>query len=49
MAMTVWLTARIGLPDPGAFWADLRFPDAHSVDLGAATITRLGAGRSGAD
>jgi len=42
MAMTVWLTARIGLPDPGAFWADLRFPDAHVVDLAAATIVRIG-------
>ena len=41
MAMTVWLTARIGLPDPGAFWAGLRFPDAHRVDLATGTITRL--------
>jgi hypothetical protein len=41
MAMTVWLTARIELPDPGAFWADLQFPDAHSVDLAAGTITRI--------
>jgi broad specificity phosphatase PhoE len=40
MAMTVWLTARIGLPDPGAFWADLRFPDAHRVDLGRGTVVR---------
>jgi broad specificity phosphatase PhoE len=42
MAMTIWLTARIGLPDPGAFWADLQFPDAHRVDLTARTITRIG-------
>ena len=41
MAMTVWLTTRIGLPDPGAFWVDLRFPDAHHVDVTAGTITRL--------
>ncbi|GAA1976130.1 histidine phosphatase family protein [Catenulispora subtropica] len=41
MAMTVWLTARIGLPDPGVFWAGLRFPDALHVDLAAGTITRF--------
>jgi broad specificity phosphatase PhoE len=41
MAMTIWLTARIGLPNPGDFWADLRFPDAHRVDLAARTITRI--------
>lgn len=41
MAMTLWLTACIGLPDPGAFWADLLFPDAHVVDLAARTIVRL--------
>lgn len=41
MAMTVWLTARIGLPDPGAFWAGLRFPDAHRVDLAAGTAVRF--------
>ena len=41
MAMTLWLTARIGLADAGAFWADLRFPDAHEVDLAAGTVRRL--------
>jgi broad specificity phosphatase PhoE len=41
MAMTVWLTARIGLPDPGAFWSGLRFPDARRVDLTAGTINAL--------
>ena len=41
MAMTVWLTARIGLPDPGAFWAGLRFPDARCVDLTAGTVNAL--------
>lgn len=41
MAMTLWLTARLGLPDPGAFWAALRFPDAHLIDLDARKVTRL--------
>lgn len=41
MSMTLWLTATIGLEDPGAFWTDLRFPDAHHVDLAARTVTRL--------
>jgi broad specificity phosphatase PhoE len=41
MAMTLWLTATIGLDDPGAFWAALRFPDAHVVDLAARTVVRL--------
>jgi broad specificity phosphatase PhoE len=27
MAMTVWLAARVGLDDPVAFWAGLRFPE----------------------
>ncbi|MGH8833465.1 MAG: histidine phosphatase family protein [Actinomycetes bacterium] len=48
MAMTVWLTARIGLADPGEFWAGLCFPDAHQVDLRAGTIRRLaGTGAAG--
>ena len=43
MAMTVWLTAGIGLPDPGAFWADLRFPDAHCVEqVGVRAVRRHG-------
>ena len=41
MTMTVWLTARIGLPHPGACWADLRFLYAHRVDPKARTITRI--------
>jgi broad specificity phosphatase PhoE len=42
MAMTLWLTATIGLDEPGAFWAELRFPDAQVVDLAAGTVVRLG-------
>ncbi|WP_433009331.1 histidine phosphatase family protein [Kribbella sp. CA-294648] len=41
MAMTLWLTATVGLDDPGAFWAALQFPDAHVVDLSAGTVVRL--------
>lgn len=41
MAITIWLTERIGLRDPGEFWADLRFPDAHAVDLQRRTVVRL--------
>lgn len=41
MAMTLWLTAAVGLDDPGMFWADLRFPDAHVVDLVGGTVVRL--------
>lgn len=41
MAMTLWLTATIGLDEPGAFWAALRFPDAHLVDLAARTVVQL--------
>jgi broad specificity phosphatase PhoE len=40
MAMTIWLTARIGLADPGAFWAELRLPDLLEVDLTARTSRR---------
>lgn len=47
MAMTVWLTERFGLADPGEFWAGLRFPDAHLIDLRTGTIRRLaGTGKS---
>lgn len=38
MVLTVWLTARIGLPAPGPFWSALRFPDAYAVDLDARTL-----------
>jgi hypothetical protein len=41
MAMTVWLTERIGLADPGEFWAGLRFPNAYAVDLQRRTSIRL--------
>jgi broad specificity phosphatase PhoE len=41
MAMTLWLTATIGLHDPGDFWAGLGFPDAHRVDLTTHRISRL--------
>jgi 2,3-bisphosphoglycerate-dependent phosphoglycerate mutase len=41
MAMTLWLTATIGLPDPGGFWAGLTFPDAYVVDLSARSVSRL--------
>src|SRR5262245_56310800 len=41
MAMTVWLTARVGLPAPGAFWASLRFPDAVAVDLATGSVKPL--------
>ena len=40
MAMTVWLSTRLGLPDPGQFWADLRFPDAIWVDPSRADPSR---------
>lgn len=42
MAMTLWLTATVRLDDPCAFWADLRFPDAHLVDRIAGTVVRGG-------
>jgi broad specificity phosphatase PhoE len=41
MAMTVWLSAAVGLHDPGAFWLDLRLPDVFTVDLAARTVQRL--------
>ncbi|MGP3934676.1 histidine phosphatase family protein [Nonomuraea sp. KM88] len=40
MAMTVWMTARLGLEGPGGFWADLRFPDALLVRLDSGTVQR---------
>lgn len=33
MAMTVWLASRGLVANPAEFWAQLRFPDAHIVDL----------------
>jgi broad specificity phosphatase PhoE len=41
MAMTLWLTARIGLAEPGEFWAGLRFPDALAIDPEKRAWTRL--------
>jgi broad specificity phosphatase PhoE len=41
MILTVWLTARIGLPSPGPFWSAIRFPEAYAVDLAARTLDRL--------
>ena len=41
MAMTLWLTSELGLPDPVQFWDDLRFPDLFRVDLRAGTVTRV--------
>jgi broad specificity phosphatase PhoE len=39
MALTLWLTATVGLTDPGAFWADLRLPDLQ-LDRPSAPLTR---------
>jgi broad specificity phosphatase PhoE len=41
MAMTLWLTATIGLDNPGEFWAALTFPDAYIVDLAGRSLSRL--------
>ena len=41
MAMTLWLTATVGLADPGAFWADLRLPDLLTIDVAGKQVTRL--------
>ena len=40
MAMTVWLTAAVGLDDPGAFWSDLRLPDVFTVDVSGRRVAR---------
>lgn len=40
MAMTLWLTATVSLPDPGAFWAGLRLPDLLIVDMTSKQVTR---------
>ncbi len=42
MALTTWLTAAADLPDPGAFWAGLAFPDALTVDLAARPTPFIG-------
>jgi hypothetical protein len=41
MVMTIWLTARVGLADPGSCWAGLRLPDVLRVDLVGGTVTRV--------
>lgn len=41
LAPTVWLIGRIGLSDPGNFWASLSFPDAVVVDLTKKTVRKL--------
>jgi broad specificity phosphatase PhoE len=41
MAMTVWLTARMGLARPGEFWAALRFPEVLRADLCANVVTTI--------
>ncbi|HEY2790825.1 MAG TPA: histidine phosphatase family protein, partial [Micromonosporaceae bacterium] len=43
MAMTTWLAATVGLPEPAAFWSDLRMPDVFRVDLDAGTVERVAA------
>ena len=40
MAMTLWLTATVGLTDAGAFWADLRLPDLFTVEVTGKQVTR---------
>ena len=40
MAMTVWLSRVVSLPEPGTFWAELQFPDLLAVDLQARTVQR---------
>jgi hypothetical protein len=41
MAMTFWLTARVGLDAPDQFWSALRLPDAFAVDFTARSVARL--------
>lgn len=41
MAMTIWLSSAIGLPDPARFWSDLRFPDAHQVEPEEGKVVRM--------
>jgi broad specificity phosphatase PhoE len=40
MAITLWLTATVGLTDAGTFWADLRLPDLLTVDTTGKQVTR---------
>lgn len=41
MALTVWLTAAVGLDDPGGFWSALQLPDAFTVDIPGRRVERL--------
>jgi broad specificity phosphatase PhoE len=41
MAMTLWLSATVGLANPGAFWADLRLPDLLRIDVTDKQVVRL--------
>jgi broad specificity phosphatase PhoE len=41
VAITVWLTATIGLKDPVAFWNDLRLPDVLQINLLTRTVKRI--------
>ncbi len=41
MAITSWLSTRIGLDDPAAFWLDLQLPDLFAVDVEAKTVRRI--------
>jgi broad specificity phosphatase PhoE len=43
MAMTLWLVSRglVSEDAAGEFWSELRFPDAHVVDLDAGVVRRL--------
>jgi broad specificity phosphatase PhoE len=41
MAMTLWLTAALGLEDPVGFWQDLRLPDVLKIDLSSRTAKRI--------
>jgi broad specificity phosphatase PhoE len=40
MALTLWLTTAADLPDPAAFWSDLRLPDLFELDPATRTLHR---------
>jgi broad specificity phosphatase PhoE len=40
MALTLWLATAVDLPDPGAFWTDLRLPDLFELDPAARFLHR---------
>lgn len=41
MAITLWLSATVGLADAGTFWAELRLPDLLSVDVTGKQVIRM--------